>query len=359
MGGRRKGKDPNHGNSTMVKMRRFMVQTKKQELVKYKELDPIVLNNLWNLCQISFTQLSCPVVACEMGRFYQKEAVIELLIDRNKLEGKFAPEIHENCLHIRNMKDVTELRLTLNPNYRKDAKPVVMLNGSTTAAGAVDGTTVVNSSQYHCPFTGLEMSGRYRFVFFLTCGCVVSERAAKNISTSICPVCSKPYHPRDDLIVLNQIAKEKLQLMKDIMEEKRQKRHDDKRDRKLREKLHIPEDERIPPADKISEWLQHSADRRRSSTSSSDIDQLRRCSTISSTSAHSTQSAEQIPAKEARKRRLEAWAKEERRKSDADADKAEKLRLLKAQILSKKMKLLKEQEDESSTDSDSSDTESD
>ena len=26
MGGRRKGKDPNHGNSTMVKMRRFMVQ---------------------------------------------------------------------------------------------------------------------------------------------------------------------------------------------------------------------------------------------------------------------------------------------------------------------------------------------
>jgi len=120
------------------------------------------------------------------------------------------------------------LRLTLNPNYRKDAKPVVMLNGSTTAAGAVDGTTVVNSSQYHCPFTGLEMSGRYRFVFFLTCGCVVSERAAKNISTSICPVCSKPYHERDDLIVLNQIAKEKLQLMKDIMEEKRQKRHDGK-----------------------------------------------------------------------------------------------------------------------------------
>ena len=28
MGGRRKGKDPNHGNSTMVKMRRFMVQVR-------------------------------------------------------------------------------------------------------------------------------------------------------------------------------------------------------------------------------------------------------------------------------------------------------------------------------------------
>jgi len=107
MGGRRKGKDPNHGNSTMVKMRRFMVQTKKQELLKYKELDPIVLNNLWNLCQISFAKLSCPIVACELGRFYKKEAVIELLLDRNQLTGRFSPEIHETCFHIRNMKDVT------------------------------------------------------------------------------------------------------------------------------------------------------------------------------------------------------------------------------------------------------------
>ena len=45
---------------------------------------------------------------------------------------------------------------------------MVMLNGSAVESGTVDG------SQFHCPITGLEMSGRYRFVFFLTCGCVVS-----------------------------------------------------------------------------------------------------------------------------------------------------------------------------------------
>ena len=33
MGGRRKGKDPNHGNSTMVKMRRFMVQVRKYDFI--------------------------------------------------------------------------------------------------------------------------------------------------------------------------------------------------------------------------------------------------------------------------------------------------------------------------------------
>ena len=45
----------------MVKMRRFMVQTKKLEVMKYKELDPIILANLWTLCQISLTKLSCPI----------------------------------------------------------------------------------------------------------------------------------------------------------------------------------------------------------------------------------------------------------------------------------------------------------
>jgi len=169
MGGRRKGKDPNHGNSTMVKMRRFMVQTKKLEVMKYKELDPIILANLWTLCQISLTKLSCPIVGCELGRFYRKEAVIELLLDRNNLTGKFPPELHKKTMHIRNMKDVTELQVTRNPNHKREKQAVIMLNGSSTVAGTEDG------SMYHCPITGLEMNGRYKFIFFLTCGCVMSD----------------------------------------------------------------------------------------------------------------------------------------------------------------------------------------
>lgn len=326
-----------------------MVQTKKVELLKYKELDPIMLNNLWNLCQISASKLSCPIVACELGRFYRKEYVIELLIDRNKLAGRFAPEIHEKCLHIRNMKDVTELNLTPNPNYAKDARPVVMLNGSAVQAGAVDGT------QFHCPITGLEMSGRYRFVFFLTCGCVVSERAAKNISNNVCPLCDKPYAP-NEMIILNQISKEKIKLQRDAMDDRRQKRHDEKRDKKLRERMQI--DDKLPATDRIAEWMEKSgADRRRSSNSSTDLDLLRRSSIASSVGT--TQSLGESD-QHARKRKLEAWAREERRKSLNDAEKAEKLKTLRAQILAKKAKLLKLQEEaeESSDESDSSDSSS-
>ena len=56
----------------------------------------------------------------------------------------------------------------INPNHKPDQGAVIMLNGSSTVAGTEDG------SQYHCPITGLEMNGRYKFCFFLTCGCVMS-----------------------------------------------------------------------------------------------------------------------------------------------------------------------------------------
>merc|ERR1719334_3037998 len=101
------------------------------------------------------------------------------------------------------------------------------------------------------------------------------------------------------------------------MEDKRARKHDqkmnEKRDKRLGEKLQL-ETEKISAEDKISEWMK-SADRRRSSTSSSDIDQLRRSSIISSMSAQSAQSCDAFTEKENRKRKLEAWAREERRKS--------------------------------------------
>ena len=58
------------------------------------------------------------VVACEMGRIYNKEAVIEMLL--NKDRSTCPPW----ASHIEKLKDVVELDLTINPAYeakRKDA----------------------------------------------------------------------------------------------------------------------------------------------------------------------------------------------------------------------------------------------
>ena len=78
--------------------------------------------------------------------------------------------------------------------------------------------------------------------------------------------------------------------------------------------------------------------------------------------------------KQARKRRLEglkkyskrfqiwiilAWAKEERRKSLGDEEKAKRIRLIKEQLLKKKRAIIAARIAEESSDSDSSDSDSD
>ncbi|CAG5114214.1 Oidioi.mRNA.OKI2018_I69.chr2.g8278.t1.cds [Oikopleura dioica] len=255
-------------------------------------------------------------------------------------------------MHIRNMKDITELTLVINPNHKKELQPVTMLNGTSTVAGTEDG------SPYHCPITGLEMNGRYRFVFFLTCGCVVSERAYQNVTDGMCPKCGTAYG-KTDCVDINPVAEERKTRAKENMEDRRLRLKEAKRDAKLREKVGDAGD--VSKEDHIAAWLSTAnADRRGSSSSSVDtgISDTRRLSMVSALSAGG--SIGEAEDKQARKRRLEAWAKEERRKSLGDEEKAKKIRLIKEQLLKKKRALIAARINEESSDSsDSSDCSSD
>jgi hypothetical protein len=76
------------------------------------------------------------------------------------------------------LQDVRELRLTPNPSFKA---------GAEKGDGYVDRAT----SPYICPLTGLEITGRFRFVFLWSCGCVFAERAMKEIKEKSClQVCS-------------------------------------------------------------------------------------------------------------------------------------------------------------------------
>jgi hypothetical protein len=104
--------------------------------------------------------------------------------------------------------------LSENPNHKPEKEAVIMLNGSSTVAGTEDG------SQYHCPITGLEMNGRYKFIFFLTCGCVMSERAYRNVTDGQCPACGREYS-KMDCIHINPVSTEVKKTAKENMEERR------------------------------------------------------------------------------------------------------------------------------------------
>jgi hypothetical protein len=77
-----------------------------------------------------------------LGRLYNKDAVIQYLLDRDSTPNA------QLAQHIRSLKDIIPLNLTLKSNY-SDKK------------AEIDGQYVDNhDSQYVCPVVGLEMNGK-------------------------------------------------------------------------------------------------------------------------------------------------------------------------------------------------------
>ncbi|CAG2054017.1 unnamed protein product, partial [Timema podura] len=74
--------------------------------------------------------------------------------------------------------DVKDLQLTNNPSFKPSAEK---------GDAYIDRQT----SPYICPVIGLEMNGKFKFVFVWSCGCVVSERALKEVKTKTCHKFSK------------------------------------------------------------------------------------------------------------------------------------------------------------------------
>jgi hypothetical protein len=135
---------------------------------------------------LSQAKLQQPIVADLMGYLYNKDTLIEYLLERSKYEH--GPK------YVKNLKDVKELKLVQNPGQS------ALTNAEET----------LNKSQWICPITGLEMNGMYKFFLNYACGCVVSERALKSMqnqcnsdSLSKCLKCDATYDKSIDLVVLN------------------------------------------------------------------------------------------------------------------------------------------------------------
>ena len=137
----------------------------------------------WQHCALSQEPLSnTNVVACQMGRLYNKEAVIELLLCKDRSN---APPW---AAHLEKLKDVIELKLSPNPSY--DANRISVGNGYNDRL----------VSPWICPVTGLEMNGNFKMIFAWPSGKVVAERAIKVMKKD---PAEAPNFKQEDLIVLN------------------------------------------------------------------------------------------------------------------------------------------------------------
>ncbi|KAF9328963.1 hypothetical protein BG006_007924 [Podila minutissima] len=179
---------------------------KRDELVKQKQkaakVDQNILNRVhWFSCALSKKALSAPVVSCGLGKLYNRDAILEFLLDRSAYgDGDLI------CKHIKSLKDVVTLKLEPNPSFSESHSPSLTNHDQEPVA------------RYVCPITMKEMNGKQRFVYLDTCGCVLSEQAMKEIPSKSCLKCTKPFEPIN-VITLNP-KPEELEVMENALAEK-------------------------------------------------------------------------------------------------------------------------------------------
>uniref|UniRef100_A0A3P8QMV3 Replication termination factor 2 n=1 Tax=Astatotilapia calliptera TaxID=8154 RepID=A0A3P8QMV3_ASTCA len=183
---------------------------KRHELVKGpKKIEKVDKNAelaaKWKYCALSQEKLRRPIVSCELGRLYNKDAIIEYLLDKSAERPNA-----EAVAHIRGIKDIKELNLTDNPEWEGERR-------NTKGDRYED----IHCGMFICPVVGLEMNGKHRFCYLQTCGCVFSDRALKEVKTEICHKCGDPFKD-EDIVVLNG-NKEEVDKLREKMEEKRAK----------------------------------------------------------------------------------------------------------------------------------------
>ncbi|XP_063901055.1 replication termination factor 2-like [Zophobas morio] len=143
------------------------------ELVKKKEKPKtvekeVVLESKWSYCALSSEFLRKPIVACKLGRLYNKEALLRHLLDRSQYSDNATL-----VSHIRGLKDVVTLNLKDNPSFEDKKK------------------NFTTESQFMCPISELPMNGIHKFFYNWNCGCVFSEKSYKEVKEENCLVCNQ------------------------------------------------------------------------------------------------------------------------------------------------------------------------
>ncbi|KAF8553159.1 DUF602-domain-containing protein [Imleria badia] len=168
----------------------------------------------WFFCALSKRLLQQPVVSCDLGKLYNKDAIIEYLLDKSAYgDGE------EICGHIRSLKDVKTIKLTAR------STPVASTDVSPGEA-----------PQFVCPLNLKEMNGVQPFVYIRTCGCVFSQSAlrtllgpnppTKEVSSieesngdladkeelNVCPQCATKFSQTSDLMTINPSEDEEVRM---------------------------------------------------------------------------------------------------------------------------------------------------
>ncbi|CEP22069.1 UPF0549 protein C1D4.09c [Cyberlindnera jadinii] len=135
-------------------------------------------NERWTTCQLSNKPLRDPVVSDYKGLLYNKESILEYLVEPDNFNEKQ----RQNLSHIKSLKDVVALK----------------------------------THNFKCPLSDKELgNGGINYVYLIPCGDCMAQKCLELNDTRQCPVCDLPY---EDTIVINPTSSETVQELEKRME---------------------------------------------------------------------------------------------------------------------------------------------
>ncbi|KAJ2229388.1 Replication termination factor 2 [Coemansia sp. RSA 485] len=217
---------------------------RRNEMVREKKKDEKIdrkaqIIAMFFSCTLSKQPLQQPIVGDGLGRLYNREAVLEYLLDNSKFGDGNAI-----CAHIKGLKDIKTLRLQPNPSLANNTCP----NNGSLASRSDEKEGLGRSrqlpslpfaeqqaAQFVCPITMKEMNGNLPFEFAWPCGCVFSALARKEMrdagsSVAECVVCGESVDSAD-IVPINSQDPDVLAALRHRMDQRTKKKKSEKKSR--------------------------------------------------------------------------------------------------------------------------------
>jgi hypothetical protein len=182
-----------------------------------------------------------PIVSCELGKLYNKDALIEFLLDRSAFGDGEEICGHIRSLKVRNMFPFCQFQWVDHARIQ-DVKTLSLTANPAPKSGSPD--SGVDRGLFVCPLNLKEMTGVVPFVYLSTCGCVFSQAGLKAVSTGkgkdkdqdqdkedkdrveggaqldVCPQCASKFSRLENVRILNPGPEEE-ERMRGTMERRR------------------------------------------------------------------------------------------------------------------------------------------
>ncbi|KAF3905264.1 hypothetical protein ABW21_db0205178 [Orbilia brochopaga] len=160
----------------------------------------------WTFCPLSKRPLKSPIVSDVLGRLFNKDGVIEWLIEPEKFgDGE---EVMK-ASGVKSLKDIVDVKFEIAKNSEGSSAEDIPNGGIMNGNGGSGRTEI-----WVCPITQKELGPGAHAVYLIPCGHAFAEAAVREIKEDVCLVCSEKFEKGDGIVKINPTEESDIEKLK-------------------------------------------------------------------------------------------------------------------------------------------------